>query len=74
MCWQGSSISNLQGQQQKLGEKLQNEQFQSWENRQITVSTFGLRVKEDDLVHNIIADFTTHFASNFLMQEVQGNR
>jgi len=26
----------------------------------ITVSTFGLRVKEDELVHNIIADFTTH--------------
>jgi hypothetical protein len=26
----------------------------------ITVSTFGLQVKEDDLVHNIIADFTTH--------------
>lgn len=26
----------------------------------ITISTFGLQAKEDDIVHNIIADFTTH--------------
>jgi hypothetical protein len=63
MCWQGSSISNLQGQWQKLGEKLQNE---SWENRQYNYLNFWIASQGRWSCAQSHCKFHyTHFSSKF---------